>query len=303
MNSKPNLPARLILQKLEPVSDLHADPLSLPTQSPDRLLSEQKIAREPLYDKPSECEAGLMVQHNPSFDASDRNDFPSDPFANPYYVAQLNNQGNLLRMDHDLTPNSQCFGDSLYNSDEEAAGGGSAFPKGTTNASDSSEARLFDPRLAALNISFWTMVTISDYDAANIISQFLYQDLPIFAVLKPHLLVASLVEKRLDFCSSFLVNSLLALGSVSFGLIPSQGELLSAWLATVCRSGSGVEHTEPDVRKRGHRVIANWELLGFVDNRGRLGFFSLGSFELRARASRETLSGSGIGNGGQVEAL
>ena len=72
-----------------------------------------------------------------------------------------------------------------------------------------------DPRLADLNISFWTNVLVSNKFAAGAISLYLETDHPLLGLFDANLFVSSLVDCNSKFCSPFLVCSLLAYATVS----------------------------------------------------------------------------------------
>lgn len=67
-----------------------------------------------------------------------------------------------------------------------------------------------DPRLENLNIAFWTAVPITNRSAATAISMYFESDGQILSLFDPDLFIKDLVDCRFDYCSSFLVNSLLA---------------------------------------------------------------------------------------------
>ncbi|CAF3478488.1 unnamed protein product [Fusarium graminearum] len=67
-----------------------------------------------------------------------------------------------------------------------------------------------DDRLHRLRIGYWTGVSIQDQVAASAISHYLQSNHTIFGFFDPNLFIHDLVEHRHDYCSSFLVNALLA---------------------------------------------------------------------------------------------
>lgn len=75
---------------------------------------------------------------------------------------------------------------------------------------------LYDARLRHLDISYWTTAPIPNIIAAKIISSYLQTHHPIWGLFHADLFVRDLVEMRLEFCSSFLVNALLCYACVSF---------------------------------------------------------------------------------------
>ena len=73
----------------------------------------------------------------------------------------------------------------------------------------------WDQRLENLNIAFWTTVPVTDQLAAGAISLYLETDYTITSMFNAHLFVGDLVGCRLQFCSPFMVSSLLSLACVS----------------------------------------------------------------------------------------
>ena len=72
-----------------------------------------------------------------------------------------------------------------------------------------------DDRLHQLRIGYWTKVPISDDFAASAISLYLEVDHPIFGWFDANIFLEDLVKHRQEFCSSFLVSSLLYYACVS----------------------------------------------------------------------------------------
>ncbi|KAK1579480.1 uncharacterized protein LY79DRAFT_522642 [Colletotrichum navitas] len=67
-----------------------------------------------------------------------------------------------------------------------------------------------DPRLKNLNIGFWTVVPITDQDAADIISLYLETDHPLLGLFDADLFLDDLIGGQFRYCSALLVNALLA---------------------------------------------------------------------------------------------
>jgi hypothetical protein len=72
-----------------------------------------------------------------------------------------------------------------------------------------------DSRLKDIDFGYWTTVPVSDDFAASLISLFLENEYGIVAIFDVETFLTDIVARRFDFCSSFLVNSLLCLASVS----------------------------------------------------------------------------------------
>ena len=248
MNSRPDLPAKAILGKIGAPSNPHTQAalISLRTPSPQLQLSEQQSARGLFGDEPSPFEFELMVNHPmayPSFDLSDRLGLPSHPLSGLYSIANSDVGAGIPAIPVDVAKTAQSSGVSLQDIEIDQSEG--AFSARTLNASMPLRTGCFDPLFATLSIRFWTMVPIQDFDAVNIISQFFERHLPFWSVLDPHLFLNSLVAKRLDFCSSFLVNSLLALSSVGLPFICFMVIVLISEIAIIHSSKSVPRYTMP----------------------------------------------------------
>jgi hypothetical protein len=72
----------------------------------------------------------------------------------------------------------------------------------------------FDQRLHQLDISFWTTIEVSNDMVASAISLYLETDHALIGLMDANLFVRDLVGKSIEFCSPFLVNSLLGLALV-----------------------------------------------------------------------------------------
>jgi hypothetical protein len=74
---------------------------------------------------------------------------------------------------------------------------------------------LCDSRLDHLSIGYWTKVPIGDEFAACVLSHYLELYHPIFACFDVNLFLSDLVDHKLNYCSPFLVSSLMSLACVS----------------------------------------------------------------------------------------
>lgn len=74
---------------------------------------------------------------------------------------------------------------------------------------------LCDSRLEDIDISYWTKVPISNETAAGMISLFLETDQTIVGFVDADSFVESLVERKPQFCSTFLVSAILYVACVS----------------------------------------------------------------------------------------
>ncbi|KAI9698282.1 MAG: hypothetical protein M1820_007552 [Bogoriella megaspora] len=83
-----------------------------------------------------------------------------------------------------------------------------------THSGPSKFPRYIDPRLDALNIAFWTAVPVTDQYAAGAISSYLETEHAVLGLFDTELFIRDLVDCKIDYCSPFLVSSLLAFASV-----------------------------------------------------------------------------------------
>lgn len=106
-----------------------------------------------------------------------------------------------FELQDDLSSN----GNSIHNARLDA---GFLPPNGTmTPVIDSP---VIDSGLELLDISYWTDVSISNDTVARVMSAYLESRHPMWELLDANLLIRDLVQRRLQFCSSFLVNALLS---------------------------------------------------------------------------------------------
>lgn len=76
-------------------------------------------------------------------------------------------------------------------------------------------AHVADPRLASVKAAKWTSVTTDDALVSKLLAIYLQFDYPTSPCFQKDLFLDDLVNGRTDFCSSLLVNSILATGAVS----------------------------------------------------------------------------------------
>ncbi|EJP69166.1 nitrate assimilation regulatory protein nirA [Beauveria bassiana ARSEF 2860] len=76
--------------------------------------------------------------------------------------------------------------------------------------------RYCDARLKRLNIAYWTSIPVSDEFAACVLSHYLVSDHPIYACVDADLFLNDLVDRKLDYCSPFLVSALLSFACQSY---------------------------------------------------------------------------------------
>lgn len=74
---------------------------------------------------------------------------------------------------------------------------------------------LCDSRLHQLRMDYWTRVPISDELAARVISSYLVREHPMLGLFDADLFITDLVERRLRFCTPFLLSALMFYACVS----------------------------------------------------------------------------------------
>jgi hypothetical protein len=72
-----------------------------------------------------------------------------------------------------------------------------------------------DPRLDQISIGYWSRVPVSNEFAAGAISTYLETDHVLLGFFDADLFLSDLIEQRFDYCSPFLVSSLLCQACVS----------------------------------------------------------------------------------------
>lgn len=214
LRSAPDDIARDILQKLRSAPDLFAVVRAATGEVINGQPSEKTTALGILPQIHSDAEFELMVRHPnayPTVDLSkDRLLSSEAPLGAP-------------APDGDLAPptaRASVPTVSVYEiADADTAGRErqrTAPPLSTASSSDGETVpRYFDSRLARLKIAFWTSVGATDEYAARAISLYLQTDYPVFGLFDADLFIRDLVEFNFDYCSAFMVSSLLAFASVS----------------------------------------------------------------------------------------
>ncbi|CAI6341681.1 unnamed protein product [Periconia digitata] len=87
--------------------------------------------------------------------------------------------------------------------------------------------QLCDSRLKLLDINYWTRVPISNEFAAGAISTYLETDHALLGFFDADLFLSDLVEQHLDYCSPFLVSSLLCMACLCYTGIDEKATALS----------------------------------------------------------------------------
>lgn len=95
---------------------------------------------------------------------------------------------------------------------------GGPVKRNSAAAGPTQPSRYCDHRLRCLNLPFWTTIPISNDFAACAISHYLETDHGHNGYFDVDLFLNDLVERRLEYCSAFLVSSLLSLACVSMPL-------------------------------------------------------------------------------------
>ncbi|KJZ73988.1 hypothetical protein HIM_06656 [Hirsutella minnesotensis 3608] len=99
------------------------------------------------------------------------------------------------------------------------------------NAQFGSNGLYCDARLERLEIGYWTRVPISNALAASVLSLYLTRDHPVLPLFDTELFLADLVEQKTNFCSAFLVSSLLCLACQAYSVTYPETWTLAAALS------------------------------------------------------------------------
>ncbi|KAI9691621.1 MAG: hypothetical protein M1822_007692 [Bathelium mastoideum] len=224
MKHMPDETAQLMLKRLRTGADLKLVLRSIKNDAvpPATHLSEQTTARAILPSVHSEREMELMVRHPNAYPllhplGSEPRSF--SPLLSPtadWQASQMQHSNILHAMHRSLSPLSISPSAIMTSAGTDT----------DIEAMDTSESRssfgpdlspdYCDPRLARLQIRFWTSVPIANEYAASVISLYLETNHPILGLFDADLFINDLVDCKFGYCSAFLVSSLLAFASQSY---------------------------------------------------------------------------------------
>lgn len=94
---------------------------------------------------------------------------------------------------------------------------------------------LCDSRLHHLRMDYWTRVPISDELAARVISSYLVREHPMLGLFDADLFVTDLVERRLRFCTPFLLSALMYYACVSWSTLLCYSRLTQKTASVCCQ--------------------------------------------------------------------
>jgi hypothetical protein len=173
-------------------------------------LSEQNTARSLLPDLHSQMELELMVRYPKAYPALDQTQnsglLPglSGGFKDEYEDSPWASDPIHTWKTYDFRPKT------LRSPSPTAV---PVTPHTTASIVDADP--YYDPCLSQLNIGFWTNVEITNHLAAVVISSYLETDHPMCGFFSAELFMRDLTKLNLEYCSAFLVSSLLAFACVS----------------------------------------------------------------------------------------
>jgi hypothetical protein len=220
----PENEALATIRRLKATPDVAAVLSSIKRSPVSRRPSDIQAARAQLQPTHSQIEFELMVCHSNAFKQT-----------MPMHMTTID-LGDIFLRPRTLTPEKLAT-NSLINSDK------ASWPE-TTEVFDDVEpllvvadvpsplrgtpdkrpallsgplrARVYcDSRLESLDIRYWTKVPISDEFAATLISVYLENEHPIIGAFDPETFLDDIVAQRAEFCSPYLVSSVLCLACVS----------------------------------------------------------------------------------------
>ncbi|KAF2855091.1 hypothetical protein T440DRAFT_415184 [Plenodomus tracheiphilus IPT5] len=210
LESMPEHIAQDTLQRLKGGADPTTLLKTVQGQQLNLLPSAQDTVRAMLPPIDSDCEFELLVRHPnafPALDLSELSQSAGTTLGSPSVPWGL----NLPPLIHSSNVQSSNTVTKFGRQDRHIERTASNIS--TVDTSDTIANRYFDPRLADLNIDFWTTVEITNLQAAEAISFYLETQHPIYGVFDAGLFVHDLISFSFEFCSPFLVSSLLAVAS------------------------------------------------------------------------------------------
>lgn len=191
--------AQYVQQRLRSGSDPTDVLQSLQGQSFKMVSSAQDMARSILPPIQSNGEFELLINHPGAFplvDLSQRAQGTGNTMVTPVTFSTLDNVqsvSSFMPLSHDERSSQEAQGFRVL---EESVGSASS-----RIAVDTTTPQYFDPRLARLNIDFWTSVPISNAQAAAVISLYFEAQHHAWGVFDCELFLRDLIELRFDFCS------------------------------------------------------------------------------------------------------
>ncbi|KAJ4369797.1 hypothetical protein N0V83_005561 [Neocucurbitaria cava] len=197
----PPATAQHVQQRLRSGSDPTDVLQSLKGQSFEMMPSAQDMARSILPPIHSNGELELLVNHPGAFplvDLSQRAQDTGNTLVTPVTFSTLDNGklgSSFMPLNHDELSSQEAQSFRLL---EDSVGRASS-----SIAVDTTTPQYFDPRLASLNIDFWTSVPISNAQAAAAISLYFEAQHHTWGVFDCELFLSDLIGLRFDFCSPY----------------------------------------------------------------------------------------------------
>jgi hypothetical protein len=219
LGSVPPDAAQDILQRLRTGSDPITLLKSIQGQQLESVPSAQGAARAilPVYPPiQSNCEFELLIRHPnafPTLDLSKRAQRIGNTFTSPSVASWTLDSSSSSDSSRAVSADPNQFMTPHVEEGFSFASIGDI--QQLEGAADSAAPQYFDPRLAHLQIAFWTTVPITNEQAARAISCYFEVQHPIWGVFDAGLFVRDLVEFRFEFCSPLMVSGLCVVQSYS----------------------------------------------------------------------------------------
>ncbi|CAO2648429.1 Nn.00g076960.m01.CDS01 [Neocucurbitaria sp. VM-36] len=225
LEGMPHTVVQDILQRLRTGSDPIDVLQSLRSYNLGVTPSAQDMARGMLPTIHSNCEFELLISHPGAFPLID---------LSPYAQAS---GSTLVKPVHlstpEFAPSDSTFKSVLHGQPSNCQTDGNLFLEDLDSSEsskitvDTTAPQYFDPRLAHLKIDFWTAVPISDTQAAAAISLYFEAQHHVWGVFDAGLFLCDLIEFRFDYCSPFMVSSLLAIACLCYAPLDPQASKFS----------------------------------------------------------------------------
>ncbi|KAF4454146.1 hypothetical protein F53441_3281 [Fusarium austroafricanum] len=210
--------ALAVVRRLKTTTDVSGLLASISEPAPIQQQSSHQCALGTLPPTQSFVEYELTILHSFCYPALEPIELPKidlDCFSNSNWSTLTRPTDDKVFSNMDNMPGDlETVIPSQLNATAETAFHGS--PRSPSLiTSPSPRLRWCDPRLNQFDINYWTKVPISNEFAAGAISTYLETDHALLGFFDADLFLSDLVEQRLNYCSPFLVSSLLCMACVS----------------------------------------------------------------------------------------
>ncbi|KAI9158884.1 Acetyl-coenzyme A transferase nodX [Paramyrothecium foliicola] len=176
--------------------------------------SEVQTRRGLLAPAQSETEFELQMLHPAAF-----------PPLDPLDAASLDAEHWFRPANH---PSSRSPVSALEPSPPSSLQESGSTEQASAKTASSAEWQHCDERLRLINMTYWSRISIDNELAANVLSHFFTAHFPVFACFDAHLFLDDLIQQEVNYCSAFLVSSIMAIACQSYTTFDVRCSSLSA---------------------------------------------------------------------------